>query len=93
MFVDKNYNLKQDLPAEPTIQSVAEPKGVGVTHPGGSEAAIFVINRWGQPTTVGERFTFFPADKGIGSTTTTSTCITAGGRMRFVAGSPTCTNL
>ena len=92
IFVDKNYNSTQDLSTEPTIQAVAEPKGVGVTHPGSAAAVRFVINRWGQPGAIGDRFTFFPADTGIGAASTSTTCINAGGRIRFLPGSPACTN-
>ena len=92
VYVDRNFNLTQDLPAEPSIQNISEPKGVAVTHPGNAGAVRLVVNRWGQPGTVGDRFTFFPSDQGIGAASTTSTCINAGGRIRNLPGTPVCTN-
>ena len=91
VYVDLNNNLAQDV-AEASIQNVTEPKGVSVTHPGGAGAVRLVVNRWGQPGTIGDRFIFFPSDQTIAAQTTTTVCINAGGRLRNLAGSPVCTN-
>ena len=91
VYVDTNNNLTQDV-SEPSIQNVTEPKGVSVTHPGGAAAVRLVVNRWGQPGTIGDRFIFFPSDQSIAALTTTTVCINTGGRMRNLAGSPVCTN-
>lgn len=91
VYVDRNFNLAQD-PLELSIQNIAEPRGVAVTHPGNAGQVRLVINRWGQPGTVGDSFIFFPADQGIGAASTSTTCINAGGRIRNLSGTPTCTN-
>lgn len=92
VYVDRNNNLAQDIATEPSIQTVAEPKGVAITHPGGAATVRFVVNRWGQPGTIGDRFIFFPSDQSIAALSTTTTCINAGGRMRNLSGTPVCTN-
>lgn len=88
-FVDADGNGAQSA-TEVTLKTITEIKGAGVTHAGASSTKL-TITKWGQPGNVGESFVIYPYDKSTTHSSTTTVCINAGGRIRNLTGTSTCT--
>jgi type IV fimbrial biogenesis protein FimT len=72
------------------IQIVNVEKNYNVMHLSGVPGKL-IVNKWGQPGTVGESFVLSPPlPEGVSSPATTTVCINAGGRVRYMKGEAVC---
>lgn len=86
VVVDTNRNGVKNA-AEQVLQTYAVPDGYGLMHTG--LGAVLVVNVWGQAQGVGQNFVFTPPE-GVAGSSTTTLCITSGGRIRTIKGDAGC---
>jgi type IV fimbrial biogenesis protein FimT len=88
VFIDSNNNGTQQV-TEVTLQIFPVPSGVNVMHI--ISSAMFKVDRWGQINGLGaESFTFSPVGPGVSSPSTTTLCISSGGRIDAKKGEAAC---
>lgn len=88
VFADLNGNQLLDA-TEAELQSVALPTGIQfIKAQGGGSPQYITINRYGQVTAKGQRFTVIPA--GLDELSGQLICFSTGTRLRTVKGAKTC---
>lgn len=87
IVVDTNRNGAVNA-GEPVLQVTTLPSGYLVMHT--NLGPVIQLNVWGQAQGVGQRLVITPPG-GVSSPSTTTVCITSGGRIRKILGDASCT--
>jgi type IV fimbrial biogenesis protein FimT len=87
VFADLNGNHQPDA-AEAQLQAVDLPPGVYLQSQGGGSPQYMTIDRYGQVTTLGQRFAVFPA--GMTAMDGQLICFSTGTRLRTVRNAKDC---
>jgi type IV fimbrial biogenesis protein FimT len=90
VFVDSNDDGALQN-TEETLRTIPVPSGVNVMNRSNSGQARFKVDRWGQINSLGAQgFTFAPVGPGVSSPSTTTLCVSSGGRIDAKKGEATC---
>lgn len=85
--VDTNRNSIANT-SELVSQISSVPSGYDVMHTGLGKQLVF--NRWGQITPLAQRFTISQTVDGVAGASTTTVCVSSGGRIRSLIGAASC---